>query len=405
MTAAVETAPAGRDLQVIGLIGVAHASSHFFQLVVPPLFPMLRIAFDVNFTQLGAVMTTFFIASGLAQAPCGFLVDRLGARRLLLAGMTLLAVSAILFGMVPAFWMMFPVAILAGLGNSVYHPADYAILTANVTAPRLGRAYSIHNLGGNLGWAAAPVFVLSVAALTNWRVALIAAGGLGLLIVVWFLSVRRDLKDPPMKPASDQSTSHALAPILSRPVMLCFLYVTMLSIAIVAANSFLPVSLRDLHGIPLTTGAAALTAFLVAGAAGMLAGGFLADWSRRHDAVVTIGLLATASVFVLLSVFAFTGVALIVIAAAGGLLLGITMPSRDMLVRRSAPEGAIGRVFGFVYTGLDTGAALAPVVVGYLLDRGQPGGVLWFAAIALTIGVLSVVLLPRPRLATPQPAE
>ncbi len=405
MTAAVETAPAGRDLQVIGLIGVAHASSHFFQLVVPPLFPMLRVAFDVNFTQLGAVMTVFFIASGLAQAPCGFLVDRLGARRLLLAGMTLLALSSILFGLVPVFWMMFPVAILAGLGNSVYHPADYAILTANVSPSRLGRAYSIHNLGGNLGWAAAPVFVLTVAALTNWRIALITAGGLGLLIVVWFLSARQGLKDPPTKPASEKTTGNALAPIISRPVMLCFLYVTMLSIAIVATNSFLPVSLRDLHGIPLTTGAATLTAFLVGGAAGMLAGGFLADWSRRHDAVVTFGLLATATLFVLMSMVPFFGAMLIIIATLAGFLLGITMPSRDMLVRRSAPEGAIGRVFGFVYTGLDVGAALAPIVVGYLLDQGKPAGVLWFAAIALAVGVLSVVLLPRPQRPTPQPAE
>ena len=397
MTASAKAVPARRDLQIIGLIGVAHASSHFFQLVVPSLFPLLRGAFGVSFTELGAVMTTFFVASGLAQAPCGFLVDRLGARRLLLTGMTLLAVSSILFGLVPVFWLMFPVAVLAGLGNSVYHPTDYAILTANVSPPRLGRAYSVHNLGGNLGWAAAPVFVLPIAAATNWRVALIAAGLVGLLVVGCLFVVRRNLKDPETKTTAQPQGLHTFAPIVSRPVMLCFFYFTMLAITTVATNSFLPITLDELHGIPIATGAAALTAFLVGGAAGMLAGGFLADWSRRHDAIVTSGLLATALLFLLLSLVPFFGALLIAIATGAGVLLGVTMPSRDMLVRHAAPEGAIGRVFGFVYSGLDTGAAIAPGAVGYLLDHGQPAAVLWFAALALTAGVLSVTLLPRRR--------
>ncbi len=411
--ASTETAPATRDIQVIGLIGIAHATSHFFQLVVPSLFPLLRGTFGVGFTELGAVMTTVLIASGLAQTPCGFLVDRLGARRLLLAGMALLAVSSILFGLVPVFWLMFPVAILAGLGNSVYHPADYAILTANISPPRLGRAYSVHNLGGNLGWAAAPVFVLPIAAATNWRVALVAAGCLGLLVFGWLFVARRKLTDPVAKTTAHPQGRHTLALIASRPVMLCFVYFTMLSITTVATNSFLPVTLDELHGVAIATGAAALTAFLIGGAAGMLAGGFLADWSRRHDAIVASGLLATALLFLLLSLLPLFGALLIGIAAAAGALLGITMPSRDMLVRRSAPEGAIGRVFGFVYSGLDTGAAIAPVVVGYLLDHGRPATVLWFSALALIAGVLSVTLLPRrpagalkaSLTATPHPGE
>ncbi len=405
MTASAETGPIGRDLQVIGLIGVAHASSHFFHLVLPPLFPLLREAFGVSFTELGAVMTTFFVASGLAQAPCGFLVDRLGPRRLLLAGMILLAGSSILFGLVPAFWLMFPVAVLAGLGNSVYHPADYALLTANVSSPRLGRAYSVHNFGGNIGWAAAPVFVLSIAALTNWRVALVAAGLLGLLVAGWLVAARQSLRDPPTKPIARQPGRHAIAPIVSRAVMLCFLYFTVLSIATVAINSFLPVTLDELHGIPIATGAASLTAFLIGGAGGMLAGGVLADRSSRHDTIVVTGLLGSSLLFLLLSLVPFFGVVLISIAAVAGIILGMTMPSRDMLVRRTAPEGAIGRVFGFVYSGLDTGAAIAPVVVGYLLDRSEPAGVLWFTAIALAVGVLSVTLMPRRRAAAPQPAE
>ncbi len=366
--------------------------------MLPPLFLILREVFDVGFTELGAVMTTFFVVSGFSQAPCGFLVDRLGARRVLFTGMTLMACAIILFGLVPTFWLMFPVAILAGLGNSVFHPADYTILSASIAPARLGRAYSIHNLGGNLGWAAAPPFVLVIASLADWRIALVSAGCLGLIMVL-IMFLRRDLLRDGEPETADRSVAArhqvGIAPLLSRAVVLCFVYFVMLSIATVAANSFLPVTLSTLHGIPLAGGAAVLTAFLISGAVGMLAGGFMADWSRRHDQIVVLGLLAAGLVFLAVSLSSWPTTWLVVGLVTAGLFLGVTMPSRDMLVRRSAPQGAIGRVFGFVYSGLDTGAAIAPVIVGWLLDQGHPAAVFRFIAVVLAVGVLSVAVLPR----------
>lgn len=408
-----ETAAAGlgRDARVVGLISTAHFFSHFFQLVLPPLFPVLKEALQVSYADLGLLMTLFYLSSGLAQTPAGFLVDRFGARRVLLLGLGLLAAATFTFGLAPGYWALLPLVVVSGIGNSVFHPADYSILTARVSTARMGRAYSIHTIGGNLGWAAAPVFMLAVATLFDWRVALMMAGGIGLLVTAYLATQRRILEVEPVPASAVQSgarregTSEGAAPLFSQAVVLCFVYFLFLSVAMIGTQSFLPTTLLALHQTPLTVGNGALTAFLLMGSAGILAGGLVADRTTRHHLIVAGGLTLAAALFLVIGAVELATTVLIGVVGLAGFLMGSTMPSRDMLVRAASPEGATGRVFGFVYSGLDAGAAVGPFVIGLLLDGGRPAMAFWFVAAVLACAVLAAMAVRGRRRTTLQPAE
>jgi predicted MFS family arabinose efflux permease len=404
---ATATATSGRAAyKVTGLIGIAHTFSHFFQLALPPLFVVLRQAFDVGYAELGVLTTLFYLASGLSQTPAGFLVDRFGARRVLFCGQGLLAGSILLCGLAPSYWALMPLMVLAGMGNSVFHPADYSILTASIDRSWLGRAYGIHTLGGNIGWALAPITMLALSSAIGWRGALVTAGAAGLLVLVLLLLNAPALHDGRRAGARRPSIGlgEATAVFTSAPILLCFFYFVLLSIAQVGLQNFLPATLAGLRGIDLPTATRALTALLLGSSVGILAGSVAADRGLRPDLIVAGG-LAVAALLVLLVASVPVGTpALVALLTAAGLAMGVTTPSRDMLVRGATPPGSTGKVFGFVYSGLDAGAAVAPTAVGLLLDRGHPAQALWLAAAALLLGVLTAVSLRR-RSPVPAPAE
>ncbi len=390
-----------RDIKAISLIGLAHGNSHFFQLVLPPLFPFMIADFDVGYTELGAMMTVFYVSSGLAQPVAGFVVDRFGARQVLIIGMALYSAAILLAGTLSEFWMFFPVAVLIGLGNSVYHPADYTILGATVSQERLGRAFSVHTFGGNLGWAAAPVFMLTMQAMVGWRGALLAAGAVGVFVTVLLILNRHDLREEKDGADKDEAQPAAgLAPLINLPVMMCFMYFTLTAASLIALKAFLPATLESLHGTPLSAGNTALTGYLVSAAVGVLLGGVLVDRQFKHNVVIVFGMIGASALFAVVALMTLPPLALIVIIASSGFLLGVTTPSRDMLVRSATPKGATGRVFGFVYSGLDAGAALAPITIGILLDGGEPVYVIWFITGALFLAVFTVLSVRSRR---PQP--
>ncbi|MDP6346553.1 MAG: MFS transporter, partial [Alphaproteobacteria bacterium] len=376
MTAAA--APLGRDLKVMGLVGAAHWASHFYQLVLPPLFLFLKDEFGVSFAALGLLTTLLYGSSGLAQTVAGFAVDRFGARRVLLSGLTLAAVSTLAFGLVEAYWLLLPLSVLAGLGNSVFHPADLAILTSKVSEGRLGRGYASHALCGNLGWAAAPLLMLGLAQLWDWRVAVICAGLMGLVIVAAFLIWGADLADDmarPPRPAGGGrlgSLASSIRLLFSATIVSCFLYFAFLAAALIGVQNFGIPAMIDMYGVSLVQATAAVTWFLVGAATGILIGGFAADRTSRHDLIAMGGMLASALLMLYVAFGAMPAALLALMLAASGAASGVTTPSRDMLVRAAAPKGASGRVFGFVYSGLDLGSSMVPLALGWVLDRGRP---------------------------------
>ena len=407
----VEEAPGRGQARVIGLIAFAHGASHFYQLALPPLFPHLKEAFAVSYTELGTLMTVFYASSGVFQTAAGFLVDRFPARLVLLGGLALLCAATVLMGFAPAFWMLFPLAVLAGLGNSVFHPADLTILTASIRRTRHGRAYGFHTLGGNLGYALAPIVMVSLALELGWRSALMVAGAVGLLLFLvlllnrhLFLDARDEAHPVPAPPGTGDrpaapvwcrplaALTEGFAPLLSAPVWLCFAFFVLLSGATIGLQSFFPALMDQLYGLPIAEGAPLLSVFLFGASGGVLLGGFLAERvGAHHQVVIGAGLASAAAFFVAISLGLFPTALLGIPFALAGILVGLTMPSRDMLVRETAAASARGRVFGFVYSGLDSGAAVGPLIVGLLLDHGSPRAVLWLVAALLLLAIVSAV--------------
>jgi MFS transporter, FSR family, fosmidomycin resistance protein len=387
-----------RDVLVMALIGVGHGTSHFFQLVVPALFLFLIADFDVSYTQLGSLMTTFFLVSGVGQPLAGFLVDRFGARSVLLLGLGIYCAAVFALALVPVFWAMFPLMCLAAIGNCVFHPADFTVLNASVRPGFLGRAFGVHTLGGNLGWALAPISMLLLAEVVGWRGALMGAAALGAAVWLMLWRYRHLLADDVSEEAATGDGAGTGALVLLQPaIVLCFTYFALLAAALIALQNFLPAILGALYETPRALAGITLTVFLVGAAAGVLGGGFLADRATQHSSIVAAGMAGSALLILSVAQIDYGTALLVAIVGGAGFLSGITTPSRDLLVRSATPPGATGRVFGVVYSGLDVGSALAPLTVGLMLDHDHPQWALWAVAAFMLLGVATVVSLPGRR--------
>lgn len=365
-----------RDIRVIGLISGAHFFSHFFFLTLPPLYPILRAEMGVSYTALGATATAFAIASGIGQLPVGFIVDRFGARYVLIGGIILMSLAIGCMGLAPSYIWLPVLAFIAGGANSVFHPADYAILSHTVKGTQVGRAYSIHTFSGFLGWAVAPPFMTLIAAQWDWRVALFCACAAGLIMAVVLILRRDELTAPTRAAAAPGATSHAGFGVLLHPgILILFGFFIANAMTSVGINTFAVSALHDLHGMEIALATSALTAYLIAGAGGVLLGGFIADRTRRYELVAFIGYVASASAMLTIAWADLGATPVILTFALAGIMLGSILPSRDMLVRSMMPPGSAGRIFGFLSAGIEVGAAISPLVFGWLIDHGDPSRV------------------------------
>lgn len=378
--------PLRRDAGVIGLVGMAHLISHFSQLLLPPLFPWLKDALDANYTQLGFLMTVFFVVSCAVQTASGFLVDRFGPRPVLFGGLGLVATAAFGFAASPGYWSMAFFAILAGIGNGVFHPVDYTLLNRKVSPPRLGHAYSVHGITGSLGWAAAPALVVPLAIAFHWRVALATAGGVALLVlaVLWFNRASLALEPARQaQPSAHQPREEGSFAFLRIPaVWMCFAFFFVYAGVLSVIQAFAPEAARQLHQVPVALTAACLTVYMVCSAGGTVLGGFLASDPARCERVFGTGFAIAAVIALGIGLGPVPALAVPVLFGAMGFAAGIAVPSRDMLVKRSTPENATGRVYGVVYSGLDIGQAVAPLVFGAMMDHHSYRGV-WLGLVLL----------------------
>ncbi|MES2152976.1 MAG: MFS transporter [Pseudomonadota bacterium] len=371
-----------QDARVIGLVGLAHGVSHFFHLILAALFPWIKVGFDLSYSQLGLLMTVFFVVSGIGQALAGFIVDRLGARRVLFAGVALLAVAALLLSAAGSYPVLLMGSMVAGLGNSVFHPADYTLLNQRVSKSRLAHAFSVHGISGNLGWAAAPVFLAGVAALAGWRTALLAAAVLPALVLALLWFNRDALYPDPVAPAHPGQARAGSLDFLRLPaVWMSFGFFFLTAVALGGIQSFASTSLVALYQMSLASATTAYTAYMLASAGGMLLGGFLGARSRHHDRTIAGAFALAAAMALLLAAAVVPAWLAVLLMGAIGLAAGVAGPSRDLLIRAAAPKNATGRVFGVVYSGLDSGLACGPLLFGALMDAQRPAWV--FVCIAL----------------------
>ncbi len=395
-----------QDVRVIGLIAVAHGLSHFYQLVVAVLFPLIKEDLGVSYAALGVATAVYYTVSGVCQTLAGFAVDRFGARRVLLLGLALCSLGILLAGLAQSFAMLVLAFLVAGLGNSVFHPADFAILNTRVDAKRLGYAFSFHGIGGTLGWALAPAFSYGLAALTDWHTALIVASVLGVVVILLILANGDAVAGAARGRAASAAPTtlrQDLRVLTATPVLMCFLYFLLLAAALIGVQNFGVAGLVALYDAPVALASSALTAFLIGGAAGILTGGYIAGRARRHDLVAAGGMLASGLAVLLLASGTLSQALIAPMLALAGFASGLTNPSRDLLVRGATPPGASGKVYGFVYSGLDVGSMATPVLYGWMLDRALAAGVFYMVFAMLLLTVATVLYLPS-RGTAPRPA-
>jgi FSR family fosmidomycin resistance protein-like MFS transporter len=390
----MQAASLRQDARVIGLVGLAHGTSHFYHLILAALFPWLKPAFDLSYAQLGLLMTVFFVVSGVGQALAGFVVDRVGARRVLFGGVAMLGVGALVLAGATGYPMLLCGSMIAGIGNSVFHPADYTLLNQRVSKERLAHAFSVHGISGNLGWAAAPVFMAGVAALSSWRTAVLASAVIPFAVLLLLFLNREALRPDPIAPRREGQPQGGSFDFLRLPtVWMCFGFFFLSAVALGGIQSFASTGLVALYHVSLASATTAYTAYMLASAGGMIAGGFVAARSLNHDRVIVISFALAAAMAVLLAMAVVPGWMAVLLMGAIGLASGVAGPSRDLLIRSAAPSNATGRVFGVVYSGLDTGLSIGPLMFGAMMDAHHPSwiflciGLFQALAIATAVGV------------------
>lgn len=393
--APVNPVPLKQDAAVIGLVGLAHGTSHFSHLLLAPLFPIFMRDFGLSYSDVGLLMTLFFVISGSGQAMAGFVVDRIGARPVLFAAITCFVLASLAASVASSYAGLLLVAALAGLGNAPFHPADFTILNQRVSLPRLGHAFSAHGLAGNLGWALAPAFLVGITALADWRTAYHAAA----LLYVGVLAVLFWQRDKLLTQVQDR---HADAPkgsdlaFMKLPVVWwCFAFFLLSTMTLAVVQSFAPSILKAVHGVSVEAATLTISAYMLCGAVGMLVGGFVAAYTKQSDRVVALTMSAGAALLLLCATGWLGATGTMVALAATGFAVGVGGPSRDMMIKKATPKGATGRVYGTVYSGLDVGFAVSPLVFGGLMDRGWYAATLAGAAVILFISVYAAIGVGR----------
>ena len=387
------------DVRVIALISLAHGSSHFFHLILPPMFPWLKDAFALSYAELGLLMSVFFLISCIAQAASGFLVDRIGARPVLFGGIGLLILAALVYSQSNGYAMLLLGAVIAGCGNGIFHPVDYTLINHKVSPPNLPYAYSMHGVTGYLGWAAAPAFMVGIAQLTDWRIAFLSAAVLEafILLILW-LNKSQLIDDVQERHTQSHSGAQAISPgsapvssfaFLRLPaVWFCWIFFFFSMASTSSLQSFAPSSLFKIYQIPLDIGSYFITLLALGSASGVLFGGYLAAKLQTPERIVSFCLSITIVMCLLLGTGLVSAEMIPLIFFALGFGYGVVAPSRDLLVKLATPKGVAGRVYGIVYSGIDLGAAVGPFIFGFFMDAGLP------KALFIGIALFQLLIIP-----------
>ncbi|NQU71181.1 MAG: MFS transporter [Rhodospirillales bacterium] len=384
------TAYFNRDARVIGLVCFPHGLSHFYYMVLPPMFAVLKTAFGLNNLEIGLFMTIFATAAAIGQTPVGFLVDKIGGRQVLICGLLLESIAIGSIGLAESYWQLLALGAIAGIGHTVYHPADFAIMTSLVSNKRMGRAFGIHSFTGYLGFAAAPLFMTAISELWNWQAAFMLAGVLGLIAasLLWLNSaLLREMGADSGRPEkaeqdsqSESQVGQGIKLLFTAPMIACFLYYVLHQMGNGGLRTFLGVALWELYATPQVIAGMALTGLMAGTAGGILAGGFLADRTGPQIWVACMTLVPSALLIALVGAFEMPLIVLVLVITAAGFLMGLLLPSRDLLLRSVTPDGSMGKAMGFVSTGSNVGGAIIPVVLGWVMDNSNPRYIFWITA-------------------------
>ncbi len=407
-----------KDWRIILVVGIAHASSHFFQLLLPTLYVALNREFGYDFVALGALVTIFYVVSCVGQASSGFLVDRIGAVPVLKFGLGCFILAALLIATANSYWVLVLAALIGGVGNAIFHPVDYYILNHRVSPPRLGHAFSAHGFTGYLGWALTPVFITGLSSLFGWRIAVLGAAALiaAILTLVWLNSVylrgpsHLETSSNTEKNLASGSVLDTLRVLLNQSTLWgAFLFFAFSTAAVAVVQNYTIPMLSHTYGIEELRAGTALSSYMLTAAAGMILGGFVAAHNARAELVVFASLILAGLILAILGTGWLSPALALVMVAAAGLCSGVSAPSRDMLIRRATPKGATGTVYGLVYSGMDVGSSMSPLLFGLFIDAGLRQ-VPWYGAglaywVAAGLALYVAIVLSRRTAAQAAAAE
>ena len=397
-----------RDIRVMSVVGVCHFFSHFYQFSLPPLFLLINRYEGYSFESLGLLITIFFATSFALQIPVGFIVDRFGARALLMGGVGVMATATVLYGVFPSYGAMMAFAVIAGAGNSVFHPADYSILAASVTRARLGRAFSVHNLGGFVGYALAPFLMAAIGEAYGWRTALIAGGTAGLIVMLASIALSGDFRDSShaRRDVEKHNTLRQdLGMLLAPAPLLCVLFFALLAAGQLGVQFFADKVFNAAHGVPLLLGNSFTSSFVIGAIVGIVVGGLAADRGGNPLRLTVLSFLTASGIILLLGVAPPNTALLFALMSSAGFFFGFGFASRDLVVSGIAPPEASGKVFGFVFSGLDIGSAIVPAMFGRMLDDGRPLLVFFVGGTLMGLSAICVYFAGRSAGRRASPAE
>jgi MFS family permease len=220
-------------------------------------------------------------------------------------------------------------------------------------------------------------------------------GIVGLVVLGMLATQRALLHSLRSHDAHTHTLGGSFALFVQPAILLCFFYFVFQTTAGVGLQTFLPTGLNAGLSVPLVLATSAVTAYLLGGAAGTVAGGFLAARTTRHDRVAGVGLFAGAALLALVATGVVPRTLIVPLFVVVGVVVGATGPSRDLIVRNATPKGAAGRVYGFVYSGLDIGATLGPVWFGLMLDHHLAREMFYVIAGLLVVAIATVVNVRR----------
>ena len=392
----------GREVRVLSLVSTGHFMSHYSQLILPPLFIMMAPHFGVGFAAMGLIMTLLNMSGALAQIPVGFLVDRVGAKWILIIGLFMKTFGLGAMAFTDTYWVLLVLAVFAGLGHSVFHPTDYAILMSSVDEKRIGRAFSIHTAAGNAGTLMAPlVAAFFLTTQWGWKGAIFSVAILGAVAGIAMLAQSGTLQDhagrKKSKPKESVSVTDGLRMLIQPQMLILYMFFCITAMATVGLNNFIHAGLVTAHGIDEISAAAALSAYAGGGLIGVLLGGWLADKASNHNKQAALAFFIGAVLTILAGVYSLPHAALIIMFGLIGVMLGVVKPARDMMVKQITPEGQAGKTYGFMSNGHFVGAAISPVLMGFVMDAGKPSWVFFIAAGFMVISILTLLNPPKAK--------
>jgi MFS family permease len=388
-----------QSVRILALISTGHALSNFYVLCIPALIPFLKLEFGVSYALLGSLLTVRAITSGLLQVPMGFLVDQLGGKRVLIAGLFMLSASFALFAFIPNFWWGMPLMMLFGVGIATMRPSNYTILNASISPSWIGRAFGINMFAAHAGRAVAPPLIVSIAVFWDWRVAMFMAGAMGFAVATTLTTQWRIVRDDVVRPkrSHDLSFFQEIRTLASGSLFLFFIFFIFNALTTHGVHSFIVAALRELRETPVAMASGALTGYLIASALGVLAGGFIVDKTPRHTLLAVAVMLVSGALFVLIGAVDMSIVLIIVALSFAGILQGVLRPARDMLMRAIIPRESFGKAIGMVATGAAVGGATAPIIFGWILDTGHASWLFYVLAACLVILIVTI-LIPKKRI-------